>query len=217
MRKVMMTVAAAFGFAAIAAPAAAVNVSGASGVSVKFAQNVTALGDHSNIFQSFDDLPVNSVLGTDTVVYNSDVADRGKKPIGTGNGNYASVLKGGSYTISLPSFSPVLSFLAGTIDAYNSVTLSFVDTANNNQVSQATYSGSEFGGIGQDGRVTFDTGSSSFLISAVNFASTDYSFELDSIASAAPEPGTWAMMILGFGLAGAGLRSRRRRGKLALA
>jgi hypothetical protein len=33
---------------------------------------------------------------------------------------------------------------------------------------------------------------------------------ISSLVSAAPEPGTWAMMILGFGMAGAGLRYRRR-------
>lgn len=54
------------------------------------------------------------------------------------------------------------------------------------------------------------------LISAASFLSGQNSFEIDNIASAAPEPGTWAMMILGFGFAGMGLRSRRR-GKLALA
>lgn len=32
-----------------------------------------------------------------------------------------------------------------------------------------------------------------------------------SLSSAVPEPATWAMMIAGFGLAGAALRSARRR------
>lgn len=33
---------------------------------------------------------------------------------------------------------------------------------------------------------------------------------ISSLVSAAPEPGTWGMMILGFGMAGFGLRYRRR-------
>ena len=46
-------------------------------------------------------------------------------------------------------------------------------------------------------------------------------FELDNIslaaASAVPEPATWAMMLLGFGLIGSSLRTRRRSAKLVVA
>lgn len=45
------------------------------------------------------------------------------------------------------------------------------------------------------------------LTSIVSGAST---LTISSLVSAAPEPGTWMMMILGFGMAGAGLRYRRR-------
>jgi hypothetical protein len=45
------------------------------------------------------------------------------------------------------------------------------------------------------------------LTSIVSGAST---LTISSLTSAAPEPGTWIMMILGFGMAGFGLRYRRR-------
>jgi hypothetical protein len=47
-------------------------------------------------------------------------------------------------------------------------------------------------------------------VNRVVFTSTQNSFEFDNIAVAAiPEPGTWALMISGFGLMGAALRRRR--------
>ncbi len=47
---------------------------------------------------------------------------------------------------------------------------------------------------------------------SITFGSDSNSFELDNIATkgAVPEPASWAMMIAGFGLAGATLRQRRR-------
>jgi hypothetical protein len=41
-------------------------------------------------------------------------------------------------------------------------------------------------------------------------AGTAVSFVQQQFASAVPEPATWASMVLGLGLAGAGLRRRRR-------
>lgn len=46
----------------------------------------------------------------------------------------------------------------------------------------------------------------------VDFSSTGNSFEFDSLAGGVPEPTTWALMIVGFGGAGALLRRRRRAG-----
>jgi len=39
-----------------------------------------------------------------------------------------------------------------------------------------------------------------------------FNFDFELIGSSAPEPGTWSLMILGFGLAGAALRRRARGG-----
>jgi hypothetical protein len=44
----------------------------------------------------------------------------------------------------------------------------------------------------------------------------EYSLTISQISSSVPEPSTWAMMILGFGLAGYALRRDRREGVAAL-
>lgn len=211
MRKLAVTMIAALAAAVTASPAAAVTVNFASGVSTTVNNGV--------VFQNFDGFTAGQSIGVNTFAYGADVPSNGRKPSG-GTGNYAAILGGGSYTVNLNAFAPVLSFLTGSIDTYNSVTLTLVNTAlaatDASYRTFETFQGAQIGTINGDGRVTFDTGSSTFLISAATFMSDRNSFEIDSIASAAPEPATWAMMILGFGFAGMALRSRRR-GKLALA
>ena len=56
-------------------------------------------------------------------------------------------------------------------------------------------------------------------VTSVVFASSQNSFEFDNIAtvSAVPEPATWAMMIMGFGLAGSAVRNSRRKAAAAFA
>jgi hypothetical protein len=50
-------------------------------------------------------------------------------------------------------------------------------------------------------------------VSSITFQSGSNAFEFDGLAGVVPEPGTWALMIMGFG--GAGAMIRRRRAALA--
>jgi hypothetical protein len=125
----------------------------------------------------------------------------------------------GLYTVA---FAPaqVFSFVLGSLDRYNSVKLSFSDgtfqTLTGAGIIGQADPGTPSPNFGQAGRVTYDMGGGSAIIGA-QFHSAQPSFEIDDLVTAAPEPATWGMMILGFGLAGAQLRSRRRSAKLAVA
>lgn len=208
MKKLTLTMMAAAAAMVTAAPASAVTVKFDAGVTTPVKGVLTNVAD-------FDGFTAGQQIGFNTRALDKDVPNEGKKPNGS-TGNYASIYGGGVYTISLTKFAPVLSFLIGSVDSYNSVSLSFINTLTQQTTGQS-FSAADFGNpIGQDGRLTFDTGSSTFLIQGVTFLSGQNSMEIDNVVSAAPEPATWAMMILGFGFAGMGLRSRRR-GKLALA
>lgn len=56
--------------------------------------------------------------------------------------------------------------------------------------------------------VNYDFGND--IVNKIEFSSGGNSFEFDKLAGiAVPEPATWAMMIIGFGAAGAMLRRRR--------
>jgi hypothetical protein len=113
-------------------------------------------------------------------------------------------------TLTTPSNITDLSFYMGSIDTYN--TVKFYDTAN---VLVTTFTGSQLqsaalsslNGNNEHGRFYFDlTGQN---IGSVTFGSTQNALELDNIAANVPEPGVWAMMLLGMG--GLGYAIRRRR------
>lgn len=67
-----------------------------------------------------------------------------------------------------------------------------------------------FAGITNDGGIT------SFRIQAVNGGNINTGIDDIRIQAAIPEPGTWALMLLGFGALGGSLRFRRSRPKVAL-
>lgn len=132
-------------------------------------------------------------------------------PAGT---SYLSVLNGGSATIDFATAVTAFQFDWGSIDTYNTLTINstggdpviipganFINPANGDQVSPGT------NGLFQVYGTAGETFNSMTLTSGGN------SFEIDNLAvsavSAVPEPGAWALMITGFGLAGAALRRRR--------
>jgi hypothetical protein len=126
---------------------------------------------------------------------------------------YLSVLGGGSATYTFASGVESFQFDWGSVDSYNTLTinssgadpiivpgLSFPNAANGNQVDPGT------NGLF---RVT---GTEGERFTSVTFASSQNSFEVDNLAvGGVPEPASWALMILGFGGAGAALRGQRRR------
>lgn len=100
--------------------------------------------------------------------------------------------------------------VAGYLTPYNSIyqTLAF-DTADNTLWLTNAGLGTDF--VQYDPVLTFGrpTPLSSFTIDGV-FQGSEFAL----VSSAIPEPGTWAFLILGFGMIGGGLR--RERSKLAL-
>jgi hypothetical protein len=130
-------------------------------------------------------------------------------------GTYLSVL--GAQTETLTITKPdvdQISVYVGSLDTYN--TIAFVAGGHT-----YTYTGAELeaytGGIANgdqsssltNGRFTFSFGAP---ISSVTFSSSENSFEIADIAANVPEPGTWALMIAGVAMMGAGLRFARRQG-----
>ncbi|MBS0360446.1 MAG: PEP-CTERM sorting domain-containing protein [Proteobacteria bacterium] len=108
------------------------------------------------------------------------------------------------------------SFYIGSPDDYNSITFNFAGGG-----GSQTFNGADLWGnpgldtIPGDGdrthgvRVYYDFGGQE--VNSITFSSGQDAFEADSFAGtlAVPEPATWALMIMGFGTAGAMLRRRK--------
>jgi hypothetical protein len=139
---------------------------------------------------------------------------------------YLSVLGGGSATYTFAGDVSAFEFDWGSVDSYNTLTinstgadpiivpgLSFPNAANGNQVDAGT--NGLFRVVGNDGE----------RFNSVTFSSGSNSFEVDNLATnvvarttgGVPEPASWALMIVGFGGAGAALRGQRRRQAVACA
>lgn len=175
----------------------------------------------NNNFQQFAN--VSNSVATQTAsgavrVYQNSVSGNSARPTNA-TGNFLSILNNGSYKITFNQGGvSALAFVLGTLDSYNQIKLTF---QSGSVLSNQTLNGGEIiglaanAGANSEGRVTYDFGSGSKL-AAIEFLSSGNSFEIDTIAAAAPEPATWLMMILGFGMVGGALR-RRRKGAFAVA
>lgn len=125
--------------------------------------------------------------------------------------NYASVqgAQSSTYTMlggqTLRSFS----FYMGSPDTYNRMTFNFLGGGSQTLSGTEIWDGPNFNGDRTKGfRVYYDFGGD--RVTSIKFESDQNAFEFDGLAGAVPEPATWTMMIMGFGAAGAMLRSRRR-------
>lgn len=108
------------------------------------------------------------------------------------------------------------SFYLGSPDTYNTVQFfagntQVGDTLSGNQIWSCTAC-AQNGDQSFGARAVYDFGGAH--VTSVVFGSSGNSFEFDNLAGTVggiPEPASWALMIVGFGAAGAMLRSKRRQ------
>ena len=102
----------------------------------------------------------------------------------------------------------------GSADEYNSFVLHLsdgsIETYTGGQVIAAAANGNQVSPV-TNGRLTFrpDGG---LYITSIDLRSSGQALEVDNfgVIAAVPEPATWGMMLLGFGVMGVSLRRRRR-------
>lgn len=132
---------------------------------------------------------------------------------------YFAVLGGGATTFIFGAGVSSFGFDLGSADDYNSILVTFANGATQLFSGAGLNPPGPASGnqdiAGTNGRVTiFNNGMG--RITSAQFSSTANSFEFDNIGVAGvPEPGTWAMLILGFGMVGGALRRRAAQAKSA--
>jgi hypothetical protein len=196
--------------ATVAVPASAVTTVSYAGGSGALPADATVIQD----FESFASGTPGAAIGPNAFVYDGSVGGQSARPAFGSTGNFATVLTGGSYSISFgPTY--LLSLVIGSLDTYNGLTLSYEDGSSQlysggQIINDLTFpSGNQISGE-TNGVVAYRVISGPRLTGAT-FTSSANSFEFDNIATGAvPEPATWAMMIGGLGLVGGFARRRAR-------
>lgn len=126
---------------------------------------------------------------------------------------YASVqgAQTGTFSVLNGYYLTSFSFYMGSPDTYNQVKFNYLGGGSDTLVGDAIWGGVPpgTGDRTQGYRVYYNFGGAK--LTSIEFSSSQDAFEFDGFAGTVPEPGTWALMILGFGSAGALLRSQRRR------
>lgn len=201
---------AAFMAAAAAAPglaATAVTFNGGSGT---LPSGATLFQD----FESFAGGTPGASIGTNAFAFNDSSSGLAARPAFGSTGNFGAVQTGGSYAVNFAPTS-LFSFIVGSLDTYNSLTLLYEGGASQQYqggqiINDLVFpSGDQISGQ-SNGVVTYRVTSGPRLIGAV-FNSSGNSFEFDNLSTAAvPEPAAWALLIGGFALTGATLRRRGR-------
>lgn len=180
---------------------------------IDFVGGGSTLPADTKVIQNFDSLAAGTAIGTNAFVYATDGAVAARPAFGS-TGNYGAVNTGGSYTFN---FAPtnIFSFVLGSLDTYNSLTLRYADGTSTTLTGGAIVNDTSLDNPGNrtlaetNGVVTYRV-TSGALLSGATFGSTYNSFEFDNLAVAVPEPAAWAMMIVGFALVGGALRRRSR-------
>lgn len=163
------------------------------------------------------------VLSGDYAIVNGSLANVYQQPLGD-NTTYLVVPGDGSNTGSatLDLTGPLtgkvtnsLSFYWGSVDTYNTLQVLSRTGALMLEVKGSDIAAAYGSGTNPNANVNFlltFSGSEKADFGKLVFTSTQKAFEIDNFSistSAVPEPATWAMMIAGFGLAGAAIRRRR--------
>ncbi|MEP6785740.1 MAG: PEPxxWA-CTERM sorting domain-containing protein [Sphingomonadales bacterium] len=169
----------------------------------------------TTMVENFEGFAVGASIGPNAKVYNTDVPNDAAIPGFNSTGNYGAVLglpTAGSYTKSFAAAN-IFSFVIGSLDSYNRLTLSFTDGSteilNGAQIALGAIADGNQDLPTSNGRVYYVSDGVK-LINGATFSSTNNSFEFDNLMTGnVPEPSTWAMMVLGFGIVGRALRRRR--------
>jgi hypothetical protein len=129
---------------------------------------------------------------------------------------YLSVLGGGSATFTFATAVNSFGFDLGSADDYNNLIVRLLGGSNQsfsgNDIINSGIADGNQSAPRTNGRVTV-LGGAGESFTGFTISSGQNSAEIDNLAvgSAVPEPGTWAMMLVGFGAVGYSMRKRPNR------
>ncbi len=220
MKKIALAAAAIASFAAL--PAAAVTFTATDGSSTVFANSATgAQFDFQTATTGNTGSPAGFVR-TGGEVMSGNVTTVGANPFGAPADNFfLYVMGGGVSTIATtaPGITGYknISFYMGSMDAGNTVELlgaggAVLKRYTGTDLAMPVAAEGQQTLAGTNRLLSFAAGTNEVL-TGIRFSSSVNSLEADNVrfTAAVPEPATWAMMLVGFGMVGTGMRYRNRK------
>ena len=203
---------------ALGAAALVVAAPAMSAVTVNFYPDGTGAPSYTDLYADFDGTNGTLSAGTsptDYVIQSGDNADGAEPDVGDQGDNYFSVVANGTATFDFGANIGSIAFDYGSADNYNTITIvtnldTYVYTGT--QVIDTPPADGDQSADRTNGVAVFTAGSGEYITN-LTLQSSVNSLEIDNIRTLeVPEPGTWMMMLLGFGTMGLAIRNRRRRG-----
>lgn len=168
----------------------------------------SSVGAGFNVVQSFNGAAggygLSGVQGTDYQIYTGNVSGQGAIPNNSGT-PYLAVFGGKAVTYTFGTAVSNVAFDWGTASADNILTITDI---NGLATQYAVPNSTVPNGANYNKNGLLISAANGPAIKSLTFSAGSNSFEVDNIAVAVPEPATWGMMILGFGLMGAAMRRR---------
>jgi len=213
MRNLYTMAFAAAGLTLAASPAAAVTFTSTPGSTTSFAAPAGTVVDFNG------SLPTGVTLTGSNFGYATGSSSNSAQPAFSDGSRYLAVYGTGTATLAADAAYQAISIFIGSIDSYNTVSLLSTTGAVLASYTGADLSANANGGQGSavsNRRITF-TASAGETFGAIVLGSGGNSLEVDNVVFSVPEPSTWALMFLGFGMIGATARYRRGRGGVVTA
>lgn len=215
MRNLYTMAFAAAGLTLAASPAAAVTFTSTPGSTTSFAAPAGTVVDFNG------DLPSGVTLTgrAGDYAYATGTSSTSAQTAFSDGSRYLAVYGRGTATLATTAAYEAISIFLGSIDSYNTISLLSTTGA-----VLASYTGSDLAPNANGSRdssvtnrrITF-TASAGETFGGIVFGSGGNSLEVDNVVFSVPEPSTWALMFLGFGMIGATARYRRGRGGVVTA
>lgn len=200
----------------LAAVATATFATGASAATIIFNPGQFGAPAGFTLFADFDTVDSQSLVSGNNFFFPTGNVPNDAAALPGNATPYLAVLGGGLANIAFTDSVRSFSFDYSTVDTYNTLTINYADggfefVTGGDILTTGQPTGQVSGSfiINGDGR----------LISGLSLATTSNSFEVDNLSisdtlAGVPEPTTWALLMVGFGMVGASMR-RRSRGTVA--
>ncbi len=215
MTKYSLTFLACAGALAAASPAHAA-------ATFTFQPGAGNLGAGEVLYSNFDATTV-MPAGSGSLLLSPPDTNQGAEPaFGDQGDRYLSVLGGGSATFMFDGPQSQVGLDYGSADSYNTFVVFLASGGTQTWTGQdilntvPAFANGDRSSATTNGRLTFLAGAGD-AITGIRLLSSQNSLEVDNIGvvAAVPEPGTWAMMLIGFGAIGFSMRRRQRTGAVA--